>query len=112
LSSALLVPQIENSIRHVLEAQGIESSNLLNDGTQPYKLLGALFDMPETQRIFSDSLCFEFRALLIEKSGVEFRNRIAHGFVTEGECYDRPAVYLWWLVLRICFTGVLRQLTD
>lgn len=112
LSSALLVPQIENSIRHVLEEQGIESSNLLDDGTQPYKLLGALFDMPETQRIFSDSLCFEFRALLIEKSGVEFRNRLAHGFVTEGECYDRPAVYLWWLVLRICFTPLLRQLAD
>jgi len=82
LSSALLVPQIENSIRHVLEAQGIESSNLKDDRTQPYKLLGALFDMPETQEIFSDSLCFELRALLIEKSGVEFRNRLTHGFAT------------------------------
>ncbi|MCH8539796.1 MAG: DUF4209 domain-containing protein [Opitutales bacterium] len=112
LSSVLLIPQIENSIRYSLESQGIETSNLMEDGTQPYKLLGALFDMPETRKIFSDSLCFELKALLIEKSGVEFRNRLAHGFVTEGECYDRPAIYLWWLVLRICLTPILRQIHN
>lgn len=112
LASTLLIPQIENSIRYVLESHGVETSNLMEDKTQPYKLLGQLFDILKTNAIFPPSLCFELRALLIEKDGPEFRNRLTHGFVTEAECYDDAAVYLWWLVLRICLAPVLSQLSD
>jgi len=107
LASSLLVPQIENSIRSFLEVRGVDVTNLMDDGTQPYKLLGPLFDLPETTEIFSESFVFELRALLIEKSGPEFRNRYAHGFVTEAECHSETAIYLWWLVLRICLVPLI-----
>jgi len=110
VAAHLLVPQIENSIRFVLSTNGVDVSNLLADGTQPLKILGPLFDIPKTKEIFGESLWFELRGLLIEKSGYDFRNQLAHGFTSEAECYGDAAVNLWWLVLRLCLIPVLQQM--
>jgi hypothetical protein len=104
LASHLLTPQIENSLRFVLEQSGADVSNLNSDLTQPVKVLGPLFSLPEMKNIFGEDLCFELRGLLIEKTGFSFRNRIAHGFVSEAECYGDAAINVWWLALRLCFT--------
>jgi len=112
VAAHLLVPQIENSIRYVLEGNGVDVSNLLSDGTQPVKILGPLFDLKETTEIFTESVVFELRGLLIEKRGADFRNRIAHGFVSEGECYGAPARILWWLVLRLCLMPILQEIEE
>jgi hypothetical protein len=106
IASHLLVPQIENSLRYVLESNGVDVSNLMSDGTQPVKVLGALFGMKQAKEIFGESLCFELRGCLIEKAGYEFRNRVAHGFVSERDCYSAAAAMAWWLVLRICLIPV------
>jgi hypothetical protein len=111
VAAHLLVPQIENSIRYVLESTGVDVSNLMSDGTQPVKILGPLFDLKETTQIFGNSLVFELRGLLIEKRGSDFRNRIAHGFVSEAECYSAAPIILWWIVLRLCLLPKL-QATD
>lgn len=102
VASHLLAPQIENSIRYVLEQNGADVSNLNSDLTQQVKTLGALFDMPETTRIFGKDLCFEMRGLLTEKHGLSFRNDIAHGFVKRGDCYGVAALNTWWLTLKLC----------
>jgi len=109
VASHLLVPQVENSLRHVLESHGVDVSNLMSDGTQPVKILGSIFGMKETKKIFGEALCFELRGCLIQKTGFDFRNRIAHGFVSEGECYSIAAETIWWLVLRICLTPIAAQ---
>jgi hypothetical protein len=112
IASHLLTPQIENSLRYVLESSGVDVSNLMSDGTQPVKILGAIFGVPETKQIFGDPLCFELRGCLIEKTGYDFRNRVAHGFVTEAECYSTPGLTVWWLVLRICLFPIFRRLAE
>lgn len=112
VASHLLTPQIENSLRYVLESHGVDISNLMSDGTQPVKVLGAIFGMTETKQIFGDALCFELRGSLIEKTGYEFRNRVAHGFVHEGECYSNAGVTVWWLVLRICLTPIFQTIAE
>lgn len=106
LSAHLLVPQIENSLRFVLESNDVDTSNLQTDGTQPVKVLGGLFSMDELKAVFGDEMCFELRGCLIEKSGYDFRNRLAHGFVTEADCYMNEARLLWWLVLRLCLMPI------
>lgn len=98
----LLVPQVENAIRHVLESRGVDTSNLQSDKTQPAKLLGSLLGMAETKAAFGEGLSFDLRGYLIEKSGFDFRNRVAHGFVDDDECFGRAAIATWWLVLHIC----------
>ena len=112
VATHLLTPQIENSLRYVLESHDVDISNLMSDGTQPVKVLGAIFGLAETSQIFTDELCFELRGCLIEKTGYDFRNRIAHGFVDEGECYSHAGVTMWWLVLRICLTPTFQTITE
>lgn len=112
VATHLLTPQIENSLRYVLESHGVDVSNLMSDGTQPVKVLGAIFGMGEAKQIFGDKLCFELRGCLIEKTGYDFRNRVAHGFVHEGECYSHAGVTVWWLVLRICLTPILQTIAE
>lgn len=109
VAAHLLVPQIENSIRYVLESEGVDVSNLKADGTQPVKMFGGLFGLEATKQIFDDSLCFELRGLLIEKTACDFRNRLAHGFVTEGECYGDAAINIWWIVLILCITPIVNS---
>lgn len=112
VATHLLTPQIENSLRHILESHDVDVSNLMSDGTQPVKVLGAIFGMAETQQIFGEKLCFELRGCLIEKTGYDFRNRVAHGFVYEGECYSTGGVTVWWLVLRICLTPIFQTIAE
>jgi hypothetical protein len=112
VASHLLTPQIENSLRYVLESHSVDVSNLMSDGTQPVKILGAIFSMPETKQILGEALCFELRGCLIEKTGYDSRNRVAHGFVHEGECYSHAGVTVWWLVLRRCLTPVFQTLAE
>ncbi len=42
--------------------------------------------MKELKHILGEQMCFELRSCLIEKSGFNFRNRLARGFVTEVDC--------------------------
>ena len=107
LAAHLLAPQIENSIRYVLEQNDVDVSNLDSDLTQPVKTLGPLLSMPETKRIFGDDLLFELRGLLIEKTGYSFRHQVAHGFASEGACYGPEALNLWWLVLHLCYKPIV-----
>ena len=109
-ASHLLVPQIENSIRYVLEGNGVDVSNIFSDGTQNLKVLGALLAIEKTKKIFGESLHFELRGLLIENSGHAFRHRIAHGFVSDAECFGDAAINLWWLVIHMCMNPILRIL--
>ena len=108
LAAHLLAPQVENSIRYVLEQNGADVSNLESDLTQPVKTLGPLLTMAESKEIFGDDWLFEFRGLLVEKTGYSFRHDIAHGFATEAGCYGPETLNLWWMVLRLCYTPLIQ----
>jgi hypothetical protein len=84
----------------------------MSDGTQPVKVLGAIFGIKETTEIFGEALCFELRGCLIEKTGWNFRNRVSHGFVSEAECYSDAAQTICWLVLRLCLTPIFQALSE
>jgi tetratricopeptide (TPR) repeat protein len=102
VASHLLVPQIEESIRHVLQSNGFITSNLYSDMTQNEKLSGTLLSRKETIDIFGEDLVFELRGLMLENSCFAFRNRLAHGFISANECYSFAAYNLWWIVVRLC----------
>ncbi|MDQ6631387.1 MAG: DUF4209 domain-containing protein, partial [Verrucomicrobiota bacterium] len=112
VASHLLTPQIENSFRYVLESKGVDVSDLNSNGTQTVKVLGGIFGLPQTKQILGEDLCFELRGSLIEKSGYGFRDRVAHGFVHEAECYSPAGVTVWWLVLRICLTPIFQAIKN
>lgn len=107
VATHLLVPQIENSVRYVLESHGVDVSTLKPDGTQPVKVLGALLEKEETLQVFGKELCFALRGCLNEKTGFDLRNKLAHGFLRMEECYSVAPVYVWWLILRILLTPTM-----
>ncbi len=98
----LLVPQLENSIRHVLSRSGVIVSKLDDSGVQEEKDLGALLREPKLEELLGEDLVFDLQGLLVERFGANLRNRMAHGLMTDVEFTTPTVLYLWWLVLRVC----------
>jgi hypothetical protein len=101
-SLSLLIPQIENSIRYLLNRQGVVTSSLSPDGIQEEFDLNVLLEMPETVQIFGEDLIFDLKGTFTSRFGANYRNLFAHGLLDFQEFYSYTAVYIWWLLLRIC----------
>ncbi len=106
----LLVPQLENAIRALLEAHGAVTTTLSSGGTQNEKDLNQLLLDPLAISIFGEALVFDLQTLLTEKSGTNLRNELAHGLIDDG---TRVAfAYCWWLVLRLVLTPLLARVAP
>jgi hypothetical protein len=106
-STHILIPQIENSIRYLLWSRGVLPSGLDNRGIQnEYHLTTTLY-CPEITSIFNEDTLFDLKSLLVEHSGSNLRNRMAHGLINDGEFFSPLMSYLWWLTLRLCCLPIL-----
>lgn len=103
----LLVPQLENSLRYWLFLNGVIVSGFDADGIQEEYDLNRMLRMPEVDAMLGEDLAFDMRTLLVEKSGPNLRNRIAHGLASVTALEAEPAVYAWWLILHICVSTAL-----
>ncbi|MFW6026354.1 MAG: DUF4209 domain-containing protein [Candidatus Woesearchaeota archaeon] len=101
---SLLVPQIENSLRYVLFQADKITSGLSDNGIQEeYNLNKLLYNYEdELNDIFGEDLIFDLRGLLVERYGSNLRNNLAHGLMNNNSFYTVPAIYAWWLTLRLC----------
>lgn len=107
-SVSLLIPQIENSIRYLLNRQGVVTSSLSSDGIQEEFDLNMLLEMPEAVQIFGEDLIFDLKGTFTSRFGANYRNLFAHGLLDFQEFYSYTAVYIWWLILRICCLPLIR----
>ena len=105
VAAHLLIPQMENSIRHVLTQHGVITSGLEPKGIQDVHLLKSLLDCPEVEKILGEDLTFDLQGLLLERLGDNLRNRVAHGLMEVKDFFRTDAIYLWWLTLHmlVCF---------
>ena len=113
----LLVPEMENSIRHVLSKRGVITSGLDSKGIQKVYGLGKLLHRPEMKAIFGDDITFDLQGLLVKSEtgvGDNLRNDVAHGLMNEEDFYRAHAVYLWWLTLHLlyCFAQLSQSITE
>ena len=107
-SAHILIPQIENSVRYVLNHHGVITSTLSSEGIQENMNLNRLLYLQQTREIFGEENVFDMRGLLVEKVGPNLRNEVSHGMMSDGHFFrGREAIYLWWLVLRLCLVPVL-----
>jgi hypothetical protein len=108
-STHVLIPQIENSIRYIMWQRGIITSGLDDRGVQNEHNLNATLYRDEINSIFDENTLFDLRGVLVEHSGSNLRNRMAHGLIEDHEFYSSPIVrYFWWMTLRICYLSVLK----
>lgn len=98
----LLVPQIENSLRYVLEQQGVETTTLNPKGIQERMRLGPILQHEKTINTIGKDVVLDLQALLIEPKYGNLRNEISHGFMSTNQFFQVTGIYLWWLVLRLC----------
>lgn len=97
----LLVPQIENSLRHLLEIRAEEPTALHANNEQERDGLKSLLENPEIIRIFGIDGIIHLRTVLIDKRYPGLRHSVAHGFVNSNYFYGTGAIYTWWLIFRI-----------
>ena len=108
----LLIPQIEHSIRYLMEARGHIVSGLTTSGIQDEHNINGLIDRPELQEILGEDIIFDLKVLLVDRFGSNLRNRMAHGLMDSNQFVMSDNVYLWWLILHLCSLSVLQRQTQ
>lgn len=99
----LLVPQIEHMVRYHLKQSGAKTTTLDTEGIENENAMSTLMALPEADKVFGEDLSFEIRALFCDPFGPNLRNRLAHGLLDDQDCQSNPAIYAWWLGLRLVF---------
>jgi hypothetical protein len=100
-----LVPQLENSLRHVLRLHGHDVTKLNDDDmTQEDLSLSAVLDRlrPELNAIFHESVVTDIDNVFNHRGGPNLRNRLAHGLVAGWEPHSHDAIYACWLIFQLC----------
>lgn len=108
----LLIPQFENSIRHILTQSGHITSGLDSDGIQDERSLNTTLYLPEIKKLIDENILFDLQGLLVERFGANLRNLIAHGLMSHHVFYSHQATYLWCLMLKICCLPIIRFLRE
>lgn len=77
---AVIIPQIEEAIRNLVEKSG---GNILVIKDEVYMLrtFDHLLGDPIVVARLGEANCFHFKALLTEKTGMNLRNDVAHGYI-------------------------------
>ncbi|MBQ1028933.1 DUF4209 domain-containing protein [Micromonospora sp. C97] len=109
---ALLVPQVEQLLRHHFKTHGVFTLFVDDHGIESEKSISALLEMPDAERLLGAGWTLELRALLCEQLGPNLRNELAHGLLTDAQAWGTAAVYAWWLCLRLVLLPYLHTGTG
>lgn len=107
-----LIPQLEHSIRVLLQRRGVRVSTYDQYGLQKELNLNNLLRFSELTEMLGEDLVFALQCLLIEKFGADLRNKMAHGLMSFGDFFTGHATFLWYLCLRMCFVPVIMQAQE
>jgi len=112
VAAHLLIPQFENSIRHILTQRGVITSGINPNGIQNEHSLNTTLYLPEIHDVFGEDIAFDLQGLLTERFGTNLRNQMAHGLMSHDAFYSVQVVYLWWLILRLCCLPIIMQIKE
>jgi hypothetical protein len=99
----VLVPQVEHMVRWQLNARGVPTTTIDQDGIENEIGLSALLDIPQVEGVFGKDLTFELKALFADPHGANLRNAVAHGLLDSDQLETVYGVYAWWLCFRLVF---------
>jgi hypothetical protein len=97
----LLIPQVENGLRKMLNDQGVLARNITADGIEEVWSYERVLSHEVTRRTLGAPLVYELQSLLVERLGANLRNLVAHGLLSADALRSETAFYLWWLLLRL-----------
>jgi uncharacterized protein DUF4209 len=97
----LLIPQIENGLRKMLNDLGVLARNIGPDGVEEVWSYERILSHEVTVKTLGPALVYELQSLLVTRLGANFRNLISHGLLSTEALRSETAFYLWWLLLRL-----------
>ena len=101
VAAHLLIPQLEHAIRQTVAANGILVSGLDQYGIQQERDLNYLLYQEFLDDVLPSDLVFDLKALLVDRHGANFRNRLAHGLLDPSAFESPIAAYLWWMAIHL-----------
>lgn len=110
----ILIPQIENTLRHVLFCSGRDSFKFSEDGLQEDRSLSGLLKNKRSDlvEIFGEDLVHEIDMLFNYKAGPSLRHKVAHGKLSAGDCYEPDCIYACWFIYRLICLPILHCWKD
>lgn len=110
----LLFPRLEPSLRHILRANGADPIRRRDDGTEEDQSLDAMIANHRAAllQILGAPLLDELDRVFNSQPGPTLRHDVAHGQLTDGECYSAHAIYACWLLYRVCCLFVMEKWED
>jgi hypothetical protein len=112
VATHLLVPQLENCLRHVLHQVGVETTTLNTHGLQERLRIGTILDHPKLAETLGKDAVMDLQSLLIERKYGNLRNEISHGLMPANHFFQPSVVYLWWMALRLCLIPFLKSWNE
>lgn len=112
VSAHILIPQVENSLRYLLEQKGIAVSKVDDQGIQNERDLNDILYDPALKEILGEDIVFDLQGLLVERFGSNLRNRLAHGLISDGGFFSFEIPYFWWLTLRLVCLPLIAHLRQ
>ena len=105
---AVIIPQMEEAIRNLVEKGG---GNILTKKDEAYmlKTLDHLLGDPIAVAQLGEANCFHFKALLTEKTGMNLRNDVAHGYMPPDKFNQQHADALLSALLILVLQTVVFQ---
>ena len=99
----ILVPQLENTLRHILRHAGRDPSVIQSDMTQEDRTLSVMLakEREPLEGMLGPAIVFEIENLFDFRAGPAIRHQLAHGLISAGECYDTDSIYACWFIFRL-----------
>jgi hypothetical protein len=100
----LLMPQLERTLRNILERLGV-ATTILRGNVIEEKTLGRILKEPKLEEFLGEDISCYLRTFLIDKRGDNLRNDIAHGLITKEKCTRNMANTLLFIFLLLTKFG-------
>lgn len=99
----ILIPQLENALRHVLNSRRSNTAKLNVDLTQEDQSLKLLLKnyRGEIEQVFGVDNTYLFHILFNLKGGPMLRHEVAHGKLSTEQCYEPSCIYACWFVFHL-----------
>jgi hypothetical protein len=110
IGMSLLIPQVENLIRFILETHGYNTSTFNKNGEiQEEMMIKELVHkfLEQLNQILGEDLTFEFNHVFNERLSFNIRNEFAHGKMNYQNFNSTGCIYGFWLLWKLCVLGHL-----
>lgn len=99
----LIIPQLENSLRYVLNNLGSSTAKMNIDLTQEDQSLSQMYSnrKKELEQVFGVDITYTLHLLFNIKGGPMLRHKMAHGKITAGQSYQSECIYACWLMYHL-----------